>query len=518
MHLRVALLLSFALGCSSSSPPASPPEDSGTADARPTIAWEPCALHSEGDGPAAECATLAMPLRRNDPDGEKIDYFVKRYRPGKGLRALWLLQGGPGGSGYAFERIAEQLAASMPDVDFYIPDHRGTGRSSRVGCPKQERAASLAGIFIAPTEWAGCLASVQAEWGDRLKAFTTTEAAHDLGTAIERTAKPGVPVFVMGASYGTYLAHRYVQLFPNQAAGVIFDSIVPGSGQSLARQDEDADEAGRAFFAACGKDALCSAKLGPDPRARALALFEKLDAGHCPDLGAAGLLGREALRRAFGQMMMSFSMRTFIPPAIYRAERCSPADVTALNKLLSIYFAPSKTPSPFYTQWGWVLSNNITFSELWESPSPTAEDLQKIRAEAIVSRDVTAAMDALIGKWPTYPTDELMGNWAVSDVPMLGLSGGLDPATLPRRSKAFADHFHGPHQHFVSIETATHTVIASSPMSDLKHSCGSRILKGFIENPTGPLDEACLSDLAPLDFAGRPDLTTSILGTTDPWE
>lgn len=509
------------LGACASSPTATPPPDTGPAsdagpESPPALAWEPCTLRSEGDGPPAECTTMSVPLRHTDANGEQISFFVKRFRPGKGTRALWLLQGGPGGSGYAFEKIVEQLSVAMPDVDYYIPDHRGTGRSTRLGCPEQEKKGSKSGIFIAAEEWPACLAAVRAEWGDKLTAFRTTEAANDLGLAIERARAPGQPVFVMGVSYGTYWAHRYLQMFPKQPAGVIVDSIFPPGG-SLARQDQDADEAGALLFAACAKDPLCSSKLGADPRARTLALYDKLEKGHCPALGFEGITQRAQLRIVFGQMMMSFGMRTFIPPLVYRAERCTPADADAVNKALGLYLLP-KPPTPFLTQWGWILSNNITFSELWEDPSPTADALQEIREKAAVSRDVTSGMSPNLGAWPVYGADEYTGKWATVDRPTLALAGGLDPATLLRKALPWKDHFKGPNQHWVEIATASHTVIASSPMTDLTRSCGSRILKGFVENPRGPLDTSCLSDLAPLTFAGRPDLTKSVLGTDDPWE
>ena len=135
-----------AAGCSSgsTSPSSSQGADAGTStEAGPTtepVAWTPCPLHSEGTGTTVECATIKAPLDAAAPNGPTIDVFVKRYRPagGKSLRALWMLQGGPGGSGYPFEGISESIATKFPDVDFYIPDHRGTGRSTRLGCPTQE--------------------------------------------------------------------------------------------------------------------------------------------------------------------------------------------------------------------------------------------------------------------------------------------------------------------------------------------------------------------------------------------
>ena len=111
-----------------------------------------------------------------------IGLFVKRFRgaPSSGPRKqLWLLQGGPGFSGADFEPFVRAFTSEVTNLDVYLPDHRGTGRSSRLGCP-QEDPSSPGGFSITPAEWPACLASVKAQWGPRLNGFTTTDAARDL--------------------------------------------------------------------------------------------------------------------------------------------------------------------------------------------------------------------------------------------------------------------------------------------------------------------------------------------------
>lgn len=70
------------------------------------------ALHRE-PGNDAECVVTDAPLSWDAPQGPGIDLFVKRVlAASQPARAqLWLLYGGPGGSGVAFEGIAEYLAA-----------------------------------------------------------------------------------------------------------------------------------------------------------------------------------------------------------------------------------------------------------------------------------------------------------------------------------------------------------------------------------------------------------------------
>ena len=517
----------FAVACEDASssgggPPPTPTPDAGADDAAAPapITWTPCPLHTEGGKPSAECATVPLPLRASEPDGETIDIFVKRFRPanGKATRALWMLQGGPGGSGYVFEGIAEAISTKYPDVEFYIPDHRGTGKSTKLTCAAQA-PDSEGGIGISPAEWPACLAENKDRWGDKLAAFSTTNAANDLGLLIERTRREGQPVFVYGVSYGTYLANRYLQLFPKQADGVVLDSIA-APGSSLARQDQDANEAARDLLAVCAKDATCAEKLGADPWAKAQALVPKLLVGHCSDVvPPASLTLHEALRLAFGTMLMHPHLRGYIPAAIHRLDRCAENDVPAMNTFFKALYGDGSEPGEpdeMMKSWGWVLSNNITFSELWETPPPSAEDLASIRESAVASREITSGLPELHAIWPLY-TDPLAPAWATTDVPMLMLAGGLDPATLFRKQVPARDQFSGPHQHFVEIPSASHTVIASS-MTTAGRSCGTMIMMTFLEDPRGTPDTSCLADVLPVTFAGDAAVTNALFGTSDPWE
>ncbi len=124
--LLALLLAALASGCSADamlgpSPSGSDggaPDGGEALDAAPAVkvTFEPCNLHSEGDGPDAECALLDVPLDYASPAGATIPFYVKRYHPPGGAArfAFWMLQGGPGGSGYAFERFAETVATKFP--------------------------------------------------------------------------------------------------------------------------------------------------------------------------------------------------------------------------------------------------------------------------------------------------------------------------------------------------------------------------------------------------------------------
>lgn len=481
------------------------------------LAWTPCPLHSDGTGPMAECATPEVPLRASDPEGKKLPYFVKRYAKEGSARTkqLWMLAGGPGSSGLLYEGRAELLVEQDDTLEIYMPDHRGTGKSSRLGCSKQESELSTYGFYLAPGEWKPCFEAVDAQWGADLDAFNVTNSAYDVGVLLESARRPGATAFVYGASYGTFWGHRYLQLFPHQADGVILDAIVPPNG-SLARQDIDADESSDDLFQACIDDPTCGPKLDGDPRAFALALYDELDQGHCSALGKYGN-PRVMLRRSFGQMMMTWNARRLIPAAIARAKRCNLEDIQALLTMEDYYFAPSPGSDLLLQQWGWVLSYYIVFSELWETPEVTVEQMAAWRDAAVVSRDVTSAFTAPLEVLPRYPHDSYYLGFADTDLPLLMLQGTWDPATRPVPAEALKQAYTAPHQHWVEIPRGPHGALQSIPMSDGKTSCGTKIVLSFLADPKGPVDTSCLGDLASLSFDGFDELNTLLFGTTDAW-
>lgn len=498
-----------------------PPSDGGPPEI--AVEWTPCPLHTEGGSPAAECATLQLPLDRGAPAGKTLPFFVKRYRGagGTGKTAMWMLQGGPGGSGYVFESIAEAFATKFPDVDYYLPDHRGTGRSSKLTCAAQD-PGSPSGLVIEPAEWPACVAEVKSTLGDDLAQYTTTNAANDLGLAANRLREPGQQVAIYGVSYGTYWALRAMQVFPDSFDRVILDSFAP-PGSSLARQDQDADEAAHDLLKACGKDAGCAAKLGADPAAFADGVIAKLKMGHCSKLqvppGADGRPLLAAFQLAFGSLLMQHPYRSAIFPALYRLDRCNDQDVTALQTFLDVVYGGGGDPAadPFLNQFSFVLSNNIAFSELWEQPSPSAADLAAIRDKSVASRDVTVDMAQERAIWPLYAPDSFVGAWPdASKTPVLTLAGEFDPATLVRKAAVAKEHLTGEGRHFILVPSATHSVITSSPTT-AKRSCGTKMIMSFLDDAKAP-DTSCLAELVPMSFAPDLNLSQALFGVPSPWD
>lgn len=463
-----------------------------------------------------ECALVEVPLDWNDPQGPTIEVQISRLKASEEpRRQLWMLQGGPGGSADVFDQLVGLLGGYAPDMDIFTLEHRGVGESTRLGCPDEEAPSSEGSVEITQAEWPDCIDHLEAEWGEGLAHFSTTQAARDLGGVIKATQQDGVPVFVHGTSYGTYWANRYLVLFPEQSSGAILDSIALPD-DSLADFDLGFDAVGAELMQRCAADSLCQSKLGSDPLSRLAALYDALDAGHCAALG----LDRALLRRTLGSLLPSSVARTWIGPLIYRLERCSDEDLQRISSFYNNVFGSGEGPAsvPRFSR---ALQANITLSEIWESPNPDPVQMAQDIESSNFAQGATLYLAQIHDDYPRYAADEHRGQYASPDVPLLLLAGGLDPSTpLAAVSERAQEQWNGPNQHFLVFPDAAHGVTFGSP--DLfppggKH-CGVKLLLDFTANPEGGLDTTCLDHLAPADFQGYGPTSQAIWGTDDLWE
>ncbi len=472
-----------------------------------------------------ECMKFETPMDYDDPEGEKIEVFAYRrlaLRESKGQ--IWFLEGGPGGSGASFTYFFQQLfAGRYPNWDLYSLDHRGVGNSTRLGCPQE-----WDNVF----DIGKCVDSLQNQWGDDVKHFSATNAARDLGLLIDETKEEGKTVYVYGVSYGTYWLQRYLQILPNQADGVIMDSLAMPTVCYLDNYDYLFNEVGKQIMAVCGVDPICSAKLGgiaDTPWDAVGAVFERIDNG---DLcGAFSDFDHATLRQTLGFMEMDWFARVLIPPLIYRLNRCSDADVRAVEYFLAALFgAYREAKADDWVDSGelfsGILALEVALSEMWGDKN--YDQVMSIVSESRFSVDA-APFYAQVNDshlWPTYEDDGYFEKWADTDIPILMLNGTLDPQTPLEIAAPAADQFNAAHQQFVSVPYSPHCVMASSWTEDAifdgSATCGEKIMFDFFDDPTGEIDLQCLAEVYPLEFDPTSDVSELIsdfyFATSDMWE
>jgi pimeloyl-ACP methyl ester carboxylesterase len=499
---------------------AAPPVTASDADpdaSGPKLAFKACP-----GGYSGACATIDVPLDYTKPTGRTIPVLIDRIVSTAHPRGqLWVLQGGPGGTAADMSGIGLLLASLVPDLDVYTLEHRGVGASSRLACPQEkELGGADAGVDAGGAD-AGdepvlaslraCLAAVKSKWGDDgLAQFTTSNAARDLDVAIERIrGAADRQAFVYGVSYGTYWAHRYLQIFPAKAAGVVLDSIAPPVGLSITDFDSQLDPQAKKLAELCKQSPACSAALGPDPWARLVAIHGEIAADHCP-----GTLTNEN-RRVLAGMLEGYGGGVYAFAAMARYHRCSPEDVTALKRFITV--TQSRT-SPNDALSAPLLGFNVIVSELYETPAPSIADLDRRYADHVFVSG-SSDLGRVQSVWPSYARDEHVGAFAKTDVPLLMINGTIDFQTPIELASTIGPHFTGPHQTFVTVDHANHGVVFQSPVRTAGNPpCGAEIIASFLRDPLSPPDTSCTSRLAPLSFDGIEQDALYLFGASSTWQ
>ena len=511
-------------------PEAETVEDATTPDAPPTpiIDWGSCPSYI---GNKAECAFVPIPFDYEDPESEDVEVFVFRTSGGfQSKGQIWFLQGGPGGSGSDFASLFEQLVQIYPGWDFYSLDHRGVGNTARLSCPQETQLESSMDFDVE-----GCAAHLTETWGEHLDTFNTTHSAHDLGTLIEWLRPEEGKVFVYGGSYGTYWAERYLQLFPDQADGVIMDSLAMPENCWIDDYDYWFNEVGKQVLGHCDEDSHCAEHMtqwGATTLAATEALYAAVDEGQaCAIPGFP--LDRPTLRVWMAMFTMDPYLRVLMPPALHRLARCAPEDQEVMTNLisnLSQMMGGYLPLAPAYVDqdelYSLVLGEHVIQSEMYRGR--TMEEALEVIEGAVVSPDSTPTIIAIhdSGAWPVYPDDGYMQRWAETDVPILMMNGTLDPQTPLEIALPAADKHAGAHQTFLTFPYAAHGVIMSSTtnaaMMGYGLPCGMEVMFDFVDDPTGELDLSCMDDLYPLEFDPHSQmnqmLADYLMGTYDMWD
>ncbi len=475
------------------------------------------------NGEDIQCALVEVPLNYDNPDGEKIEIFIFRvlHSGAENSGQVLFLQGGPGGSGAIFSSFFEEYKNKYPNFDLYSIDHRGVGNSVDLRCDNENSINDI-------ESFQRCTTQLNAEWGERLKEFSTNNAAKDLGFIFNKIKKAEVKQFLYGVSYGTYWAERYLYFFPNQIDGVILDSIASINNTWMDDYNIGFQTVGETFMDVVAQDPIASEKLSPYGETPIIALenfYTKVENNMACDLGWN--LSLQDWKTIFGTSLRSFYSRIFIPSLLYRLHRCNTSDKTIIETYINNLFELSGRS----ISGRWVdeeeldsdlLYYNVTFSELWKGNS-----LDEILAIENSSLFISSSIESLYnfyteGNWNSYLDDGTFRAWPDTDIPILMINGTLDPQTPLEIALPSAEHFNKANQTFIEFPQTPHGVIMSSLMNNLEGYCGEIVIFDFLNNPTKKVDKSCVDNLYQLEFSSDSEvniyLSNYFYETDDMWE
>lgn len=509
-------------------PPTNPPGEQPPTDTKPAfeIAWGSCSIPSGEKSIEAECATIDAPARRGVEGSGTVPVAIYRLKSKKqpATGQMWLLNGGPGGSGFSLAPYAEYVTTFAAGIDAYLIDHRGTGASAFLDCPRSLGTATTTGEYA--TE---CSKEIRDVYGSRIDGFSTTESAWDVKELIDSTAAKDQKVFVYGGSYGSYWAHRLLQLPGLRIDAMVTDGNCLGTTCSFDTPQTFAiDEPMKAILDACKESAPCAAKLGADPTAFANATLQKLAAGHCKETKLA--------KWAPADLMMSIGVYwpAGLMPILYRFDRCNAGDITVLNGINNkleefsrsrmirnlpnlgggSHPAGTRGPTPKPTEdesFSQTLQMHVIASEMISRPAPTEAQLRAKAANLMFKPGDDSYDLSYFDLWKGYPKDEFVGGWVNRDVPWLLMQGTFDFQTVFSLSTESMKHIQNPSLQRVRMDGGGHGVVFDS-------RCALNILEGFLKDPRAKVDTSCTADVKKEAITIDPRYVEYFFGTTDAWD
>jgi pimeloyl-ACP methyl ester carboxylesterase len=424
-----ALLAAAAIGCGGNGHATTPgsPASRGPAPLR----LSPCDV-----APQARCGTLRVALDSAHPGGRQLGLRVAAVGdPGKPV--LLALAGGPGQPGTPFlGRTRSRLGALADRFRLVVIDQRGTGAGA-LQCPALQRAMGTSDLTVAP---ASAVRDCARRLGPSRALYTTTQVVADL-EALRRALRAG-RMWIMGASYGTYVAERYALAHPRNVAGLVLASVVPQTGVDATLQD-NLRATGRVLRAACGR---CST----DPAS---------DLHRALRRGANGPAVLDALTA------LSIAAPDFrgVPAALHRA---ATGDRSGLDRLVAATRRAQAAPAS-------VLSQGLHAATLCAELAPTRTARRVWPFDA-----ATAAhngINQLCRNWPpTAPPAAL--DRRLPAVPALLLEGAADLSTNVAWMRQEARWIPNP----------TIRVLNGVGHGVLRSPAGIRALRSFLERASGP--------------------------------
>ena len=300
------------------------PEPAGEPDA--ATAGEPAAGDADinaGGGPVFAdcgqvylCATLAVPVDHDDPDGATVDLAVGMIPAGDTARRIGYLlvnPGGPGGGMHQFLNAGAGLSTDLLDrFDVIGWDPRGVGGSVPAGCWGEARDLYLLDpIPDSPDEQDALDAAARtlaeacaARLGDAVGHIGTIDTVRDMDAI--RRALGAETISYLGFSYGTLLGVHYAGMFGEHLRAAVLDGVIDPSltgveaavGQMVgfARTIDE-------MFAWCRTNPICAVK--GDPTEMYDLLLEQLDVA--PSVDSAGTVVLDPARAILAGVVASYS-------------------------------------------------------------------------------------------------------------------------------------------------------------------------------------------------------------------
>jgi pimeloyl-ACP methyl ester carboxylesterase len=466
------LCLLFLAGCN--------PQKSVTQNS-PSLNLTSCRL--DGVSVEARCGTLEVFENRQTNSGRKIALniaVIPSVSANPQPDPLVFFAGGPGQAAVSLGKVAYRvLDKARREREIILIDQRGTGKSNALDCNDKNNNLSLAEKLVDANlvqQMQTCLQKLAAA----PEHYTTPNAVADLEDV--RAALGYDKLNLWGVSYGTRMALSYMRAYPQHVRSAVLDSVAPTAIKLPLYSARDTQSALQRTIDDCMQDAGCK-KLAPDLQQDLLEISEAM-AKSPVKIAINNPSTNEKTDLTMDQRTFASSIRSIL----YRADYASLLPLTVSEAKRGNYAPLIAQVTAFSAQLEDSMALGMFMSVVCAEDVPLIgkDEIQGL-ATPLFRADMFDSLLKACAIWPKGNIPPEHAAPVTSDVPVLILSGALDPATPPLWGDYVAK----------TLSRSKHVVADNLSHSVSPYGCFPTLIANFFKaGNADKLDASCVKNIA----------------------
>jgi pimeloyl-ACP methyl ester carboxylesterase len=456
-----------------------------------TLVMQSCRL--EGVSVESRCGTLEVFENRETNSGRKIALniaVIPSVSANPQADPIVFFAGGPGQAAVKLGQAAFQiLHKARREREIILIDQRGTGKSNALDCNDKNKNLTLAEKLVDPDstkQMQECLQKLDAA----PEHYTTPNAVADLEAV--RAALGYDKLNLFGVSYGTRMALSYLRAHPQHVRSMILDSVAPTAIKLPLYAGRDTQSALQRTMDDCMKNTDCK-KFAPDLQQDLLQISSALEKSPAK-ITLNNPATNEKTELVIDQRIFASSLRSIL----YRASYASLLPLTVAEAKKGNFTPLIAQTTAFSAELEDSMSLGMFMSVICAEDVPLIgkDEIQGL-ANPLFRADMFDSLLKTCAIWPKGKIPSEHAQPVTSDVPVLLMSGALDPATPPVWGDLVAK----------TLSRSKHIVAENLSHSVSAHGCFPQLMADFFKaGNADKLDAACVKNIA------RPAFFTNFSG------
>ena len=444
------------------------------------IPFEPC--RAEDGNTEGLCGKYEVYENRQSRTGRKIALNIMVLPALSAKPApdpLFPLGGGPGQSAVQAFPNTGYATALQQQRNIVLVDQRGTGHSNLLQCQLKDPASaqSMVGDFYSSDKLRAC--RTELEKRADLTQYTTSISADDLDEVRDALGYDHINVF--GGSYGTRVGLVYLRRHPEHVRTLTLEGVAPPQYKIPLPFAKTIQMSVEHLIDACASDEACKRSF-PDLSSEFKTIVDRLEKSPAQfEIRNPAAKTTQTVTLSRGMFLANLRPLLYIPTLAAQF----PSMIHHVFK--NDWTAYGATILSLNAQLERILARGMQFSVICAEDVPNITETEiKDETQGTALGDFQVRLyQKACQEWPRGSIPKDFFAPIHSDVPVLMISGVLDPATPPAMAQQAAADL--PHSKLIAIQEGTHGT--GSPCID------GLIAKFVVQGSLDGLDPTCTNDI-----------------------